>query len=349
MTLRFAAFGALALIACRGQDNPAAAVQTPPAVPPLAAAAPPDAGSDDYVPAEFKSGMARFKDCGVYLDGRPVGILEFGELPIALKPTWVKKKVNQEKPPGCPSCLAWKWAEQRFYRFNDYLRAIGIDPRTVREIHVQGPKVGDTIVATGRDLMQPDADGFMFRFGGSVSGKPIPQVPLNFGNGVGPDKITAVMIYVKRQPPKISSDAYILDGVPIEGVPYFGEPVRGGVRVYLDDKLAAIIKRQDLDAKRATTGSDGELSWSLWSFLASQGVDTSKVVEGWVIRDDIRHERIPAAELATMSFRAAAKTGKGNQGGVELGPDRIVVNALALHTHPLKPEDLPQIRPEEQD
>jgi hypothetical protein len=346
-------------LACRGNSNDVtqtvAPISTLPTTAPTTDAAVAvetgssgSASSDDaYIPGEFKAGMSRFKDVGVYLDGKPVGFLSFGELPISLKPTWVKHKVNIEKKLDCKDCPIWAWDEQRYYRFNDYLRAIGIDPKTVREIHVQGPKSTNSIVATGRDLTEPKADEFSFFFGLHVHGKPIPHVPLNFGNGHDPDKITGVMIYIKKTPPTFDSGGYVLDGRPIDGVPYFGEPLRGGIRVYLDDKLATIIKRQDLDAKQAITGGDGELSWSLWGFLKSRGVDTSKIVEGWVIRDDMRQEKFPAKDLSTMSFEAPSKSGKSNSGAVLLGDQKVVANVLAFHTHALKPEELPVIRPHE--
>jgi hypothetical protein len=181
----------LALVACRGNSQEASPTVAPISAHPAPATAS-DAGvvaaaegsgsagsasDDSYTPGEFKAGMSRFKDVGVYLDGKPIGFLAFGELPITLKPTWVKHKVNIEKKIDCKDCPIWAWDEQRYYRFNDYLRAIGIDPKTVREIHIQGPKAANSIVATGRDLMQPKADDFMFFFGLDVRGKPIPHVP----------------------------------------------------------------------------------------------------------------------------------------------------------------------------
>jgi hypothetical protein len=355
MKFLFSAFVMLALVACRSDKHPPA--PTPAHAPAsTATTVPPDASvavgsgsatDDSYVPAEFKAGMSRFKDVAVYLDGKPIGFLSWGELPITLKPTWVKHKVNIEKKIDCKDCPIFGWDEQRYYRFTDYLRAIGIDPKTVRQIHVQGPKTTNTIVATGRDLSQPKANDFMFFFGLHIRGKPIPHVPLAFGNGLDPDKITAVMIYINKTPPTFDSGGYILDGRPIDGVPYFGEPLRGGVRVYLDDKLATIIKRQDLDAKQAITGGDGELSWSLWGFLKSRGVETSKIVEGWVIRDDMRQEKFPAAMLSTMTFEAPSKSGKSQSGAVLLGDQKVVANVIALHTRAIKPDELPVIRPHE--
>ncbi|HEY3805124.1 MAG TPA: hypothetical protein VGL61_21080 [Kofleriaceae bacterium] len=297
-----------------------------------------------YVPAEFKNGMARWKDTGVYVDGKPIGFLQFGELPIALKPVWVKTKVSQNKPPGCPSCLAWKWKEERFYRFTDYLKVMHVDLASIKMMHVYGPKLSQTIAVTGKDLTSPAAKDFLFRFGSRVTGKPIPHPPPNFGNGKQPDKLTALLIYIKKKPPIVTDDGIELDGVEQLGVPYYGEPLRGGVRIYLDDQLVTIIKRQELDAKKATKTPDNELHWSLAELLKDAGVDTSKVVEGWVIHDDRRQQRITWSDLKTMSFSAGSQA----HGGVLLGDQNIPTNALALHTHALTAAELPKILPDEE-
>jgi hypothetical protein len=300
--------------------------------------------SEDYVPAEFKNGMARYKDTGVYLDGKPIGFLNFDELPISLKPTWVKDKVSQNKPPGCPECPAWKWGEQRYYKFTDYLKAIGVDVHAIKMLHVLGPKPSETVAVTGAELLSAKADDFSFHFGAEIAGKPIPHTPHGFGNNRHPDKINGVMIYITRKPPTVTREGLELDGAPIDGIPYYGEPLRGGVRVYLDDKLAAIVKRQDLDAKKATKTADGELHWKVGEFLTSNGVDTAKIVEGWVVRDFRRKENIPWSELQNMTFSAGDKA----HGEILLGDKNIQVHVLALHTRALKPDDLPQIRPEEE-
>ena len=307
----------------------------------------PPGTNPDYVPAEFKTGMARWKDTGVYVDGKPIGFLDFGELPISLKPTWVKDKVSDDKPPGCPieKCPGWKWSQSRFYKFTDYLKAVGIDIKRVKMMHVYGPKFSQTIAVTGKDLQSKAADDFMFRFGALVGGKAIPHVPPNFGNGKQPDKINGVMIYIDRKPPTITRDGIELDGVPQDGVPYYGEPIRGGVRVYLDDKLATIVKRQELDPKLAKQTPDGELHWSFADFLKSKGVDASHVVEGWVIRDERRKEKLPWDQLSKMTFSAGSQA----SGGILLGDGQgIRANAIALHTRAVQPDELPVIQPDEE-
>ena len=304
------------------------------------------AGSDEeYVPAEHKLGMARWKDCGVYLDGKPVGFLSFGEMPITLKPTWVKDKVSAEMRAGTKD-LPWRWAQQRFYKFTDYLKAIGIDLHKIKEMHVYASKFAETIIVNKNDLLSPAADGFMFRFGGDITGKAIPKVPPKFGNHRAPDKIASVMIYIDKTPPKLDeeNEVFMLDGAPVMGVPYYGEPIRGGVRIYLDDKLVTMVKRQELDAKTARKAPDGELEWKLDDFLKAHGVDDSKVVEAYVIRDERRQEKLAKADLDAMWFSAGSQA----HGGVLLGDKRIKANVLALHTRPLKPDELPVVLPEEE-
>ena len=295
------------------------------------------AGSD-YVPAEFKSGMARWKDTGVYVDGKPVGFLTFGELPIGLKPTWLKDKVSAEKRPGTDD-PGWRWAQQRVYKFTDYLKAVGVEPKTVKQIHVYGAKLSETIIATGKDLVGKDANEFWFHFGANTYGKAIPHTLNTFGNGLSPDKITSVMVYLKKEPPKlVRNDGLYLDGVKQEGVPYYGEPIRGGVRVYLDDKLATVIKRQDLDVSKATKDTKGELHWNLKQTLEGQGVDVSKVAETWLVREELRKEHFPGSDLATMQFTASSQA----KGGITIN-DGPRAQVIALHTRKLDPSEIPAV------
>jgi hypothetical protein len=369
MSARLLSVSLLALVACREANGksdsaPAPSPSPAPAAAPAMAKAEPqsnaaldgtatakkkdlskgDQQDSEWVPAEFKQGMSRWKDTGVYVDGKPIGFLTFGELPIALKPTWVKDKVSQNKPADCPECPAWKWAQQRFYKVTDYLKAMGVDIRKVKQIHLYGPKLSQSVVATGKDLQSKRAEQFMFRFGTDVGGKVMPWVPEGFGNGKTPDKISGVMIYIERTPPKVTREGIELDGKPMYGVPYYGEPLRGGVRVYIDDKLATIIKRQELDPKAATQTPDGELHWSFAELLKSKGIDSSKLVEGWVIRKERREKKLAWTDLERMTFTASSQA----KGGIAIGDAKLQANVVALHTRTIKQEELPVILPEEE-
>jgi hypothetical protein len=357
---RWLAISVLALVACRDAKGKQPEPSPGPALPKIADAGvaklepqSPNAGIEgipkkkdgnkgdgedsEWTPAEFKKGAARWKDVGVYLDGKPIGFLTFGEMPITLQPTWVKDKVSQNKPANCPECPAWKWSEQRFYKFTDYLKSMNVPIAKIKQMHVYGPKLSQSVVVTGKDLQTKQAEGFMFRFGTDVAGKALPWVPEGFGNGKTPDKISGVMIYIERKPPIVTREGVELDGVPQTGVPYYGEPIRGGIRVYVDDKLAAIIKRQELDPKQATKNDAGDLQWALGEYLKSKGVDSSKLVEG-------RKEKFAWSDLEKMSFAASSQA----KGGIILGPEKVQANALALHTRAIKDSELVVIKPGEE-
>ena len=309
-----------------------------------------DKNDSEWIPAEFKSGMSRWKDVGVYLDGKPIAFMTFGELPIALKPLWVKDQKSAEKPPGSGSDFpGWVWSQQRFYRFDEYLKALGVPLAKVKQIHVYGAKFSETEIATGKDLLSKAAAEFRFRFGGNTFGKAIPRILNDFGNGKSPDKISSVMIYIDKKPPTlVRNEGLYLDGVLQEGVPYYGEPVRGGVRVYVDDRLAAIIKRQDLDVSKATKYPDGDLHWKLADVLASQGVKLDKQLELWTIRDELRQD----APLAPEQFNAVTFSASSQaKGGIQLDIDgkKVRANALAFHSRHLSKDEIPVVTKDDEE
>jgi hypothetical protein len=328
----------VSIAACEERQLPFPATATSPQVVPTepdtaSTAAPKDA----WVPSEHKQGASRWKDTGVYVDGRPVGILDFPELPIALAPVWVEDDVSAPLKPG-EKGTGKRRVKQRHYRFTDYLRAVGVDLAAVRELHVLGPKTSETIIVSGDELRRRGRD-FYFRFGGDVSGKAIPVVPDDFGNGKTPDKVGAVMVYIEREPPKLVRNRGLeLDGELVSGVPYFGEPLRGGVRVYVDDRLATVIKRKNLES------GDAPGRFPLFGFLEGQGVDTSRIVEAWIVRGQRRVEKISGRALAEATFEASPQA----RGQILVGDRRVPANALALHTRHLRRAELPKILPSEE-
>ncbi len=293
-----------------------------------------DADPMDSVARNQKSGAARWKDTGVYVDGQPVGVLSFGELPVTLQPVWKQQQASAPKRPHSDD-PGYRIVKQRYYRFTDYLTALGVDLRKVKELHVYGPHISEAIVVSGAELRARGKD-FLFHFGGEVWGKPIPLVPRAFGNGKSPDKITGVMVYIDKAPPKlVYNEGMELDGQPVDGIPYYGEPMRGGIRIYLDDRLATVIKRRLLDASKPR--------WKLFDFLAAQGIDTSRITEAWLIRDERRREKIGRAELEAATFESSPAA----RGQILIGDAKIPASALALHSRPVRDDQLPTILPDE--
>jgi hypothetical protein len=344
----------LLVVACASESEDPAPPATRPQVPIAGSASGSGSGSgsmtsvvdpDDekqpYIPAEHKAGADRWREVGIYVDGKPLGILAWAELPLALQPVWLKTKASAPKRAGTDE-PGWRWAKERRYRFTDLFRALGLDLKRIKEVHVYGPRFSESIVVDGKTLRSKAAEGFMFRFGGGVSGKPIPVVPDNFGNGKSPDKISNVSVYITKKPPVLEWNVgFVLDGEIQKGVPYYGDPMRGGVRVYFDDRLGAYIKRQDLPTTGATKSADGELNWKLFDVLAAQGVPVDKIVEGWVIRNEKRHERLTRDELATMTFSAGSQA----HGRILLGDKKLEAQGLALHSKPVDPATIPQPDP----
>jgi hypothetical protein len=287
-------------------------------------------------------GMNKWRDTGVYVDGRPVGVLDFGELPIGLKPTWIPEEHSIEFDYGYKGPRT-RTTYARRYKFIDFLRAVGIDVSKVKEIHIMGPHLTSVLIASGKELRSKKGQELMFRFGAITGGKALPVVPADFGNGKHMDKISAVMVYINKKPPTLDEEEGLeLDGKPVDGIPYYGEPMRGGVRVYANDLLQLQIKKQALHDLPGELGPDGKQRWKLWKVLAASGIDTSKIVEGWAIADERRKQKFSRAELEQLTFTM------NERNEILVGDQKILASALALHNHALKPDELPQIRPDEE-
>ena len=289
-------------------------------------------------------GMGRWSDPGVYVDGRPVGVLRFGELPVGLKPTWVPQEHSIEFDYGYKGPRT-RTSYERRYRVVDFLKALGVDVARIKQIQVLGPKTTSVIIASGKELRSKKGQDLMFRFGAIAGGKPIPCVPDHFGNGVMPDKMGGIMVYIDKKPPVLVPDEGLaLDGKVVDGIPYYGEPMKGGVRVYVDDRLSADLQTQSLDELPAEVGADGSKRWKLASVLKQNGVDLTHVVELWTIANERRTHKLTRAELDTVTFTLDPK----QKNAILVGDGQVRATALALHSHALGADELPQFRPDEQ-
>lgn len=302
-----------------------------------------DDPTNSWVPGEYKSGMARFKDPGVYADGVLVGMLKFGEIPVPLAPLWFEEEASLEFKAGDKGPRT-KLVKQRRYRFTDYFKAIGIDVAKIKEFHIYGGNKRRAAALIPGDTLRSMQDDFTFRFGGDVWGKPIPSCPPKAIKTRCPDQLTTVTVYLEREAPIRKGKEFILNGEPIYHVPYYGEPIRGGIRVYLDGRLVTTIKRRKLtDESIAVQAPNGEEQWKFIEFLKSQGVDITGVQEGWLISKERRVKRLDANELSDATFVAIT----GRSGVILFGEAKTPTQALALHTKPLKEGDLPVILPHE--
>ncbi len=309
----------------------------------------PGATTTDVLPGvqpitSHNGGMERFKEPGVYIDGKPLGALTFGELPVPLEPVWFEERAAIPFKPGHKG-PKYRIAKQRRYRYSDYLTAMGVDLAKVKEMHIYGGNQRAAAVVISGDKVRDEKE-FLFRFGGGIWGKPLPACPAGVGDGKCPDQIGTIVVYVEKDPPVRKGGHFYFEGKKIDGIPYFGKPMRGGVRVYLDGPLAATIKRNKLKSSGlSSTGGEGKESYKLFEFLKSQGVDTNVVQEAWLVQYDRRVKKLSRTELLDIRFRA----GPAGSGEILVGEDETETHSIALHTKPLAPEDLPVLLKEEID
>jgi hypothetical protein len=106
---------------------------------------------------------------------------------------------------------------------------------------------------------------------------------------IGGEEVSAIAVYVDKQPPKL----------PVVGIPYLDEPVRGGTRVNLDGKLAARIKRNRIEGQLSEL-DDG--SYRFADFLELQKLGAARAIE--LVQPDESIVRVPEVEVANVRFAA---------------------------------------------
>lgn len=346
MMLRTAGLiGLLAVFACADSEDGKKEVAPEPteALPEIAPTPPLEASS--WVPKEFTRGMKKFKDPGVYVDGVIKGMLKFGELPLTLEPVWYEEKASVEFKKGDDG-PRYKIVKQRRYRWIDYFKALGIDVESINEMHIYGgTKRPVAAIVKGEDLRAKGED-FMFRFGSDVHGKPIPACPPKIADNNCPDNIRAVALYIKRTPPTRKRGYFYLNGERLTDIPYYGSPLRGGVRVYLDGPMVAHIKRHKLaegGEGLKVDRPDGEVGYKFFEFLKLQGVDTGTVKEAWLVHRDKFVKRVDRSELLNATFIA----GKRRSGRILFGDEKIETSAIALSSQRIAASDIPRPEPHE--
>jgi hypothetical protein len=262
------------------------------------------------------AGRDRWRGGGVYLDGVPIGALKFAELPDSLEPVWETHRRRLPFKQGeAPRFEETKVAR---YRITDYLQALGIRLEDITEVQLLGGR-NSAIVVTRDDLLR-HADDVMFKFAGGNFGKAIPivrDVPV----GTSFDGLLALTIYMKKPPPRLTADETLeLDGVPQRGIPYYGQPLREGIRIYVDGRMVAVLKRNLIAGS-----SMPSTRWQLGEILAQQGVTTQAIDRMELIHDETRSARLAFAGV-DFAFNPGAS------GEISVGAQNLPANALALYT-----------------
>jgi hypothetical protein len=151
------------------------------------------------------------------------------------------------------------------------------------------------------------------------------------------DRYAAVSVLIDK--PLLKLDEHnnpFIDGVEISGIPYHGTPERGGFRVYVDNKLAMVVKRNELGA----TGRVTNERWDLKTLLEAHGVKARPVAGDLVLAKDLHvqhRDRLDAAYVQDLELGVNAQA----SGTMLVGKDDRPATALHLYTKGHVPPVLP--------
>ncbi|MCB9563201.1 MAG: hypothetical protein H6709_16170 [Kofleriaceae bacterium] len=253
-------------------------------------------------------GMVKFKEAWVYVDGRPVGLLREAELP-PLPEVWVDQVELLDFKAGDPPPHERTYQVLR-WRLSDYFEAVGIDLKKVKAVLLHGGK--GTALIPGKDFRRTK-DKLLFDLTGNNNLKLRVFLPDSLDLNTSFDRYAAVSVIVDKPMPSTDDENdVVIDGTPIQGIPYYGQPLRGGIRVYLDGRLALVIKRNALgDEGRVAAGED---RWNIAAMLAARGVDTKRVDAADIIGIDESATRVDGATATGLTFTTESQA----QGAVTL-------------------------------
>ena len=188
-------------------------------------------------------GEGKIKDVTVFVDGKPVAVTRYSELPLGMK--WYQRKA----PLG-------GMTTKRFLRVYEYVVALGLDPAKVKAIHFHGSH--DRIAAIEGDELAKNKEGFLFDFTGETYGKPrMKWSTIGLREPTNIDLFTMIAIYVDKAPPVHpgASEDWTLDG-----------------------KLMGAVKRRQLPNKFVTSLDNAKTTeFSFAKYIESLGVDLATV------------------------------------------------------------------------
>lgn len=232
--------------------------------------------------------------CGVYVDGKVVAFLSYAELPEGLTPIYLEEERFLPFKPGEKRETEIRQVPR--YRLLDYLQKLRLPLEKIKSVMLHHGR-GHVAEVTG-EALRGEPDLLLFRFGGDTFGKAIPVFRPGLEVNRKFDHMVAVSVYIDKAPPKRNAtDHLTLDGDPVDGIPYFGPPVRNGTRVYLDDRLVTILKRR-------TLRSNGAKPPTLASTLEREGIAVESAKIGFLVSQEVRSPVLEATALLNKELRA---------------------------------------------
>jgi hypothetical protein len=268
----------------------------------------------------------KFGQSPLYVDGQPVAVVAYGELPAWLPTRPVKLSDGRE-------AIRFLLAE--------YFEAVGVPIGKIREVHLYGGR-GRVAIIPGKEIRRLKKE-LMFSFTEGDNGKMRMHWDPKLEVSDTIDKVQAVAIYVEKKPPRWDRAQWgLVDeaGVKFEGIPYNDHPLKGGVRFYLDGRIAHHLKRNKTFERKIEPHMmvDGVPYFLLFDYLAQVGVNTRGVTAMELVDKNSIVRRIEGAELARerATIEISTPPGMSGQVMVHIGPDgnrtAIGISSLQLYT-----------------
>ncbi|HEU5058996.1 MAG TPA: hypothetical protein VFU21_20830 [Kofleriaceae bacterium] len=253
----------------------------------------------------------RFGQSPLYVDGKPVAVVAYGELPPWLPTRPIKLNDGRE-------VIRFLLAE--------YFEAVGVPVGKIREVHLYGGR-GRIAIIPGKEIRRLKKQ-LMFSFTEGDNGKMRMHWDHKLDVSDTIDKVQAVAIYIEKKAPRWDRGKWgLVDdaGVKIEGIPFVEHPLKGGVRFYLDGRIAHHLKRNRTFDRKVEPKMlvDGTPYFALFEYLEQMGVDTRGVVAMELLDKNRVVRRIEGAELARErgTIDISAPPAMSGQVMVHVGPD----------------------------
>jgi hypothetical protein len=281
--------------------------------------------SDDGGGDGLDNSQQRFPAASVYVDGVPVVAFTYNEMPPSVHVE------DAESQPG-----------ERYHRVRvcDYLHNLGVECSDVKATHWYAGR-SRVAVITG-DELRHFRDRLYFNFTRDLRGKPRVEWHSGVHTNDTVDVVSDLAVYVKRTPPRWDREASALldpEGNEVTGIPYASrDAIRGGVRVNLDGRLRARIKRNMLDGNVAPVDPNADSPrYRLTAFLASAGLKPGRLRGIDLITRDERVLRV-GAEAANHDVQFAAPPGSHGEVTVYFEDHFVPVAAINLYAKSTPPE-----------
>jgi len=272
------------------------------------------------------SGRKRFGQSPLYVDGKAIAVVAYGELPA-----WL---------PTRPEKLSDGRMVNRF-RLAEYLEALSVPVAKIREIHFYGGR-GRIAIMPGEELRRAKSR-LLFSFTEGDAGKMRMHWEGDLEVSDTIDKVQAVAVYIDKKPPPWDRAKWGLvdeHGEKIRGIPYVETPLRGGVRLYLDGRIVHVLKRNRTFERKTAPNRivDGVPYFRMFEYLEEEGVDVDSIVAVELLDQNTIGERIDGQTLArerdTIELSAPPKS--SGHVLIHLGPENarrsVKITALNMYT-----------------